>query len=173
MKDTTKKSLVIVIGLIISVVLIVLIASKFQSPATEDVGIVQNEVESTDIVVDEPDDTEENLITPPEIEIQDESTYETTSGDDVGTEQTIQPDVEEKPTYTEEQLSDPTQTPNGIPVESPTEENPEPTPVENQTATESSGSGLPGFDSVIVGGENQGTYVDDMYENGNKVGIMD
>ena len=87
-------------------------------------------------------------------------------------EQTIQGDSV-KPEYTEEELKDPTKTPDGTPVEG----TPEPqdhnnvTPPPEQPSTNTSG-GLPGFDHVPNAGENQGEYLDDMYENGNKIGIM-
>ena len=32
---------------------------------------------------------------------------------------------------------------------------------------------LPGFGYIENSGENQGQYAEDMYENGNKIGIMD
>lgn len=35
------------------------------------------------------------------------------------------------------------------------------------------GGGLPGFDNVPNAGANQGEHLDDMYENGNKIGDMD
>lgn len=65
--------------------------------------------------------TSENQITPeevcePTINIPDAGTM---NGIDYGTSQTIQPDVT-KPTYTQEQLTDPSQKPDGTPVDSPT-----------------------------------------------------
>ena len=45
------------------------------------------------------------------------------------------------------------------------------TPPPEQPSTNTSG-GLPGFDNVPNAGENQVTEADDMYENGNKIGIM-
>lgn len=97
---------------------------------------------------------------------------EENGADFTGTEQTIQGDSV-KPEYTEEELKDPTKTPDGTPVEG----TPEPqdhnnvTPPPEQPSTNTSG-GLPGFDHVPNAGENQGEYLDDMYENGNKIGIM-
>lgn len=51
-----------------------------------------------------------------------------------------------------------------------------PEDTEKKPAAESKpqgGGGLPGFDNVPDGGANQGEYLDDMYENGNKIGEMD
>ena len=117
MKDKTKRNLVIGASLLISATLIVMIANEFRKPPTEDVGIGKDPSQSTDIVVDEPDITEkEDEVNPIIPTIPDDE--EITSGDDTGTEQTIQPDPV-KPEYTEEELTDPTKTPDGQEVETP------------------------------------------------------
>lgn len=49
------------------------------------------------------------------------------------------------------------------------------TPTETEPAagsTNSSVRSIPGFGYVENSGENQGGTLDDMYENGNKIGIM-
>lgn len=45
-------------------------------------------------------------------------------------------------------------------------------PTPSESKPQNSG-GLPGFDYVPDGGANQGEHLDDMYENGNKIGSMD
>ena len=94
---------------------------------------------------------------------------------DTGTEQTIQGDVT-KPEYTEEELKNPDQKPNGEPVtdnDKVQDHNKVETPVTPPAPSKpSGGNSIPGFDNVPDGGANQGEYVDDMYENGNKVGTM-
>ena len=89
-----------------------------------------------------------------------------------GTEQTIQPDPV-KPEYTEDELKDPTKTPDGTPVEG----SPEPqdhnnvTPPPEQPSTNTSG-GLPGFDNVPNAGANQGGSIDSDGDINTQVGIM-
>lgn len=144
---------------------------------------------------------------------------DTMNGTDKGTSQTIQADAVTKPTYTESQLQDPTQTPDGGKVtvtesgEIVPEEIPEPEPpsvstnsssttvtttpststpstststpstststtspsTDTSTKTESDAGGayVPGFGYVPYNNTpNVGTQATDMYENGNKVGIM-
>jgi len=90
----------------------------------------------------------------------------------VSTEQTIQPDPV-KPEYTEDELKDPTKTPDGTPVEG----TPEPqdhnnvTPPPEQPSTNTSG-GLPGFDNVPNAGANQGGSIDSDGDINTQVGIM-
>lgn len=89
------------------------------------------------------------------------------------TEQSIQQEVTKPAEPSEEVKKDATQKPDGTKVDTP------PTPVEHDTYVppedtgENSGGGLPGFDNVPNGGDNQVIQADDMYENGNKIGIMD
>ncbi|WP_409969137.1 hypothetical protein RFF05_04115 [Bengtsoniella intestinalis] len=169
----TKKWLIIIGALIVCALLVALISQQMNGDVVEDDPLPTVTEEPTDVVVDitVPNEQKEEItITVPDIS---EDINQPAGAVDTGTEQTIQPDIPEKPTYTEEELSNPDQTPNSIPVEAPTEENPDPTPVENQIATENSSGGLPGFDDVPYMGENQAIYAEDMYENGNKVGIMD
>jgi len=100
-----------------------------------------------------------------------------------GSEQTIQPHAT-KPQYDEETLKDPTKTPDGTLLSEP------PRHVDHDTVTTppaegkpsgnggkngnggGSAGGLPGFENVPNAGENKVVSADDMYENGNKIGIM-
>lgn len=175
MNDKTKKWLVVAGGIAVSAVLLVLIAGAFKTPVSRDVDIPQSTSEVQDIVVDTPDMTEkENDIIVPPINIPEE--VKSSNGVGTGTEQTIQPDVEQKAAYTEEELTNPTQKPNGEKVDPPTEENPTPPQTQDKPQEQpsaSTGGGLPGFDNVPNAGGSENIYVDGMKENGNKIGIMD
>ena len=169
MTDKTKKRLVIASGLAISAVLVILIAGAFKTPTTDDVDIPNSSSEPQSVVVETPGTTEkENEIVVPK-------ETENLNGDDKGTDQTIQSDIPDKPTYTEEELTNPEQKPNGEKVDKPTEENPTPPQTQDKPTEKPSNptGGLPGFDNVPNAGENETIYVDGMKENGNKVGTMD
>ena len=103
-----------------------------------------------------------------------------------GTEQTIQPDVK-KPEPTEEQLTNPAQTPDGLKVDTPAPEEltnpdkkppnapkqPDPPKQPQGGDTQNGKIFIPGFGWVDDhGGGGQGTTDNEMYENGNKIGIM-
>ncbi|MCL2697545.1 MAG: hypothetical protein FWE74_05640 [Oscillospiraceae bacterium] len=109
-----------------------------------------------------------------------------------GTEQTIQPDIT-RPEPSEEQLTDPTRTPDGVVVEIPqpedlTDESNKPpdtvTPaseVSQEPDNQKPQGGdirdgeiyIPGFGWVDNhGGGGLATQADDMFESGNKIGIM-
>lgn len=174
MTDKTKKRLVIAGGLAISAVLVILIAGAFKTPITDDVDISNNSNKPQSIVVETPNTTEkENNIKVPDLEIPKET--ENPNDHDKGTDQTIQSDIPQKPTYTPEELTNPEQKPNGEKVDKPTQENPTPPHTQEPPREQPSKptGGLPGFDNVPNAGENETIYVDGMKENGNKVGVMD
>ena len=182
MNDKTKKWLFIAGGLALSAVLVVAIAGQFRTPPTQDVDIPPQSSSSQDVVVDTPDIAEkENNIEVPPIQIPEES--ESANGVDKGTEQTIQPDVPEKPTYTEEELTNLEQKPNSDKVtdsdkpqdHDKVEKTVTPPKTDNQPQGGDEKDGqiyVPGFGWIDDIGEGQGAVADDMYENGNKVGIM-
>lgn len=182
MNDKTRKHLIVTGGVVISVALLIMIGAKLtKEPVTEAV-VPKQSTENSEVVVDKPTDTatteKEEVVTVAPIEVTEEPQKDS-GAVDTGTDQTIQADIPEKPTYTEEQLTDPTQKPNGEKVDPPKAEEdkiPTATPKLEKTETTSkqntSGS-LPGFDSVPDGGSNQVIEADDMYENGNKIGDMD
>ncbi|MGB4659867.1 MAG: DUF6550 family protein [Mobilitalea sp.] len=182
MNDKTKKRLIVAGGMVMSVALIVMIGVRLTKAPTDEVVIPAQSAEISDVVVDNQNDEEtsekEEAVTVAPIEVTKEPQKDS-GAVDAGTDQKIQGDVPEKPTYTEEQLTDPTQKPNGEKVESPTVEDDTtptatPKPEKTETTTEQNTSGgLPGFDSVPDGGSNQVVEADDMYENGNKIGNMD
>lgn len=172
MNDKRKKQLVAVGGLAVSAALIGMIAWQFRKAPVKDVELSPQIDQVPNVVVESPYITEKEISVVP-IKIPTES--ETTSEDDTATEQTIQPDIPKKPTYTEEALTNPNQKPNGEQVEPPTPENPNPpqTQEKPQEKPVNPTGGLPGFDNVPNMGENKIIEAEDMYENGNKVGIMD
>lgn len=101
------------------------------------------------------------------------------------TEQSIQPEPTKPETPDEEVLKDPTTKPDGTKVEGTPEvvehdhvEKPDELPVDPDEPQAGDTSGgqiyIPGFGWVENhGGGGSGTVAEDMYENGNKIGIMD
>ena len=184
MKNNTKKWLTVAGCLAVCVVLVIVIASSFSKDKVTDDPLPPSSSQQSEVVVDPDsstlpptesgDDQEpgEDVTVHPETPDASTNTDEGNGADFTGTEQIIQPDPV-KPEYTEEDLKDPTKTPDGTPVDG----TPEPqdhnnvTPPPEQPST-NTGGGLPGFDNVPNAGENQVTEADDMYENGNKIGIM-
>lgn len=157
MNDKTKKRLIVAGGILISVVLIFMIGIRLQPNPVKDASVTAPTNGTDKVVVDgsKTESTEKKEVTVPAITTTPQPKAET-GGDDTGTEQTIQPDIPEKPTYTEEQLKDPTQKPSGEKVDPPKEDKkPATTTKPAQTATQNSSGGLPGFDSVPDGGSNQ------------------
>ncbi len=216
MTDFTKKWLTIAAGVALSGGLVLMIYNQTIAPKVSD-SLIDKEVgESNQLVVTTPEGetggnssekeevsltippitsesggnvTEEPEIHPdPNISIPEAGTM---NGNDQGTEQTIQPDVPQKPTYSEEQLADPTQTPSGgavtqtetgsIPVETPDsttttqpepESEPEPIPPSTNQEGEGEGKYVDGFGWVPYSGPNEAIFAYDMYESGIKVGTM-
>lgn len=185
-----KKSLILGIGILISIFLIVLIARSFmQNPELElsDAAITTpvNNISTEKISIENPLPSEKEVIKEIIVEpivIPDEPTEEN-SAVDKGTEQTIQGDIPEKPVYTEAELTNPTQKPTGEKVE-PDKNDEEQVSTESQNPIkDSSPAGgdtkqgqifIPGFGWVKdEGGGAQGTTAEDMFENGNKIGNMD
>lgn len=188
--DQMKKSLILGIGILISIFLIVLIARSFmQNPELElsDAAITTpvNNISTEKISIENPLPSEKEVIKEIIVEpivIPDEPTEEN-SAVDKGTEQTIQGDIPEKPVYTEAELTNPTQKPTGEKVE-PDKKDEEQVSTESQNPIkDSSPAGgdtkqgqifIPGFGWVKdEGGGAQGTTAEDMFENGNKIGNMD
>lgn len=184
MKDSTKKWLTITGGLVICAILVFVISQQFtKDKPTDDLPPV-NSSQQGEVVVDpdssipttDPDassDINENDLTVnPQTPPNDTSSNAGNGAVSSGTEQTIQADPEVPEEPDEETLTDPSQKPDGTPVEGT------PTPEDHDTyqppepPSTNTGGGLPGFDNVPNAGENQVTEADDMYENGNKIGIM-
>ncbi|MDK9711236.1 DUF6550 family protein [Acidaminobacter sp.] len=182
MNDKTKKRVVLACGLVISVALIVMIGARFtEAPVAEEVNKAQN-TEISEVVVENPNGVETNKndeVKVEPIEVPKETQVDS-GADDTGTDQKIQGDVPDKPTYTEEQLTDPTQKPDGEKVDPPKSEDKNPTttttpkPNKPVTTTEQKPSGgLPGFDSVPDGGANQVINGESDGDINKEVGSMD
>lgn len=197
--EKIKRRLVVGCGVILCIGLITVITLQFdKAPAGED-KLPEESSAVTEIIVDpgevqteesREESEEADLIIEPESSTAAE-TEETSVPVDSRpaqtdqTEQSIQPEVTKPETPSEEVLTDPTQKPDGTKVESPPvpvehEEvvapiEPEPAPDEPQAGDTQNGQiYIPGFGWMQNnGGGGSGTTADDMYENGNKIGIMD
>ena len=185
MKNSTKKWLTIAGCLVVCAVLVVVIASRFAGETVTDGDLPSSSSQQGDVVVDPdsgtlntdaPDNSEQagdDVTVDPEIPSGDLSESSGNGADSTGTEQTIQADAVKPETPDEEVLTDPSQKPDGTPVEgTPTPEDHDSYEPPAPPSTNTSG-GLPGFENVPNAGANQGEYLEDMYENGNKIGIMD
>ncbi len=170
MNNRTKKWTVAAGCLAVCVILAVLINSQFQKHPIIDEPIMPQDEQNSDVTVNTPETEEkEILVTIPDIA---EPENEDNGAISSGTEQTIQKDVE-KPEYTEEQLTDPTQKPDGEKItEPPKPEDHDKVEIPKEES-KPKGGGLPGFENVPDAGENKVIEADDMYENGNKIGNMD
>ena len=184
MTENTKKWLTVAGCLVVCAILVAVIASSFSKDKVTDDLHPPSSSQQGDVVVDpdsstqppaEFDDSQEpgdDVTVNPETPDANTNTGEGNGADFTGTEQTIQGDPV-KPEYTEEELKDPTKTPDGTPVEG----SPEPqdhnnvTPPPEQPSTNTSG-GLPGFDNVPNAGENQGGSIDSDGDINTQVGIM-
>lgn len=182
MNDKTKKRVVLACGLVVSVALIVMIGARFtKAPVSEEVNKAQN-TEISEVVVENPNGAETNKNDEVKVEpiVVPKETQVDSGADDTGTDQTIQGDVPDKPTYTEAQLTDPTQKPDGEKVDPPKSDDKNPTttttpkPNKPVTTTEQKPSGgLPGFDSVPDGGANQVINGESDGDINKEVGSMD
>lgn len=199
MKNRTKKWLLVAGCLVICAVMIGVIGNRFGRDPVQDDPALKTEVGSggvvvdagTDAVKDNKDDITVPVVVKPDKTIPTDNNAES-GAVFTGTEQTIQSDPV-KPEYDEAALGDPNKTPDGVKVDTPLQDElkdkdnkPTDTPVTPPPPTEKpsgnggsnngnsggSSGGLPGFNNVPNGGENKGTYNDDMRENGNKIGIM-
>lgn len=124
------------------------------------------------------EDSEEETETIDETESKEETTQEKTDA----VKQSIQPEVTKPEEPESEVLADPTQRPDGTPAEIPAETtgtgaaaSPELEVSEPQAGDTNDGQiYIPGFGWVEdEGGGVNSVPLDDMYENGNKIGIMD
>ena len=201
--EKTKRYLAVGGGILVCIVLITAIGLRFgREPAAEDV-LPEESAAVTEMVVNpaeirtEEESREPEIETAPTVILPETETDTVQEEPDVPTdsrpaqtgqaEQSIQPDVKKPETPEEEVLTDPTQKPDGTPMETP------PAPVEHDAAatpeiqepaqapdepqagdTQNGQIYIPGFGWVEDhGGGSSGTVAEDMYENGNKIGIMD
>nr|WP_312354744.1 DUF6550 family protein [Aminipila sp.] len=178
MKNNRKKWIAVAGCLALCAVLVVLIGQQFKAEKPVDTPLSSQSSEMGDVTVDskEPNSEEKEVIVTPPDTTQPESTDNGAVSS--GTEQTIQGDVN-KPEYTEEQLKDPTQKPNGEkvteedkPVEHDKVEKPKDTPKQESSPKPSGGNSIPGFDNVPNAGANQGEIVDGDGDINKQVGTM-
>lgn len=179
MNNRTKKWLVVAGCLVICTALVVLIGKGFTKAPIPDAPIHAADDAGSGVIVSPDAGQPSQGESKPVVVIQPDTQPASNGAVSSGTEQTIQPDVtkpeepekppaaidtekpHEKPT--DPALTDPAKKPSD-----PPESNPTP-----PSQPQNSGGKLPGFDNVPNAGENKGHQADDMYENGNKIGIMD
>ena len=185
MTEKTKRTALITAGVLLCAVLAVGIAGRFAArPATDDPTIS-----------DDVQETKEPIVKVNEPEVKIEGNTETPAekadpGKDAvssGTEQTIQgtptkPDAPEKPEapgqvqkdHTAEDVPEADRNKETPPAYQPeqTEVKPQPTEPAGGSTNEAGQVYIPGFGYVTPSGPNDGGTLDDMYENGNKIGIM-
>lgn len=178
MNDKTKKWLLIAGGLALSAVLVVVIAGQFQTEKPTDALLPSQSSSVSDVTVDQ--GTQDNAEKEKDVVIQTPDTTQPASSDngavDTGTEQTIQGDVT-KPEYTEEELKNPEQKPNGDSVtenDKVQDHDKVETPIAPHAPSKpSGGNSIPGFNNVPNAGANQGEYVDGDGDINKQVGTMD
>ena len=178
MSDKNKRRLVVGVSLAACAILVVLIGSRFMTEPQTDDPIPSQSSEPSDVTVDTDTEKKSEVVSAPDISSAagTDSSVPAGSGDDSGTEQTIQSDVT-KPEYSDEQLTNPSQKPNGESATTPTPSsgNTNTSPSEGTSSNDSgkSSGGLPGFDNVPNLGENQGGTIDGDGDINKQVGIMD
>lgn len=185
MRNKLMKRLVVTGGIIVIVFLVILLGGRFQKEPYAEEPIPTDTNTNSEVIVNNPDiletedkEEKENKVTVAPIIT--EGPSQDDNAEDAKTEQKIQEDIPSKPTYTEEQLADPTKKPNGEKVEEPKvkenkttatpkpEENTNNNPEDNNTS-----GGLPGFDDVPDGGANQVIDGDSDGDIDKQVGTMD
>ena len=181
MKDKSKRAWLIALGALVCVALVVAIAGRFASPAVTDPQLTGETPDSSGPVVDidaPEDDDKQNVVIQIDAGGQGAHGSDPASGaDSDGTEQSIQaepvkPEAPENPVPVEDGHDG-----GDVPENERNTETP-PTYEETPTVTTPSepqgGDGyLPGFGYIESSGEGTVTHDDSIYENGNKVGIMD
>lgn len=203
MKRKHKQMLLIAGCAVACTVLVAVIGSRFRTPLEITSTGAESSTETESVTMEmEPNPeiqetsteraTEETPEETKEIVIQTESakpaeSRETKAAVPVQTdqkEQAIQPSPEKPTAPPEEVLSDPTQKPDGEKVEGtpvaeeheavvPPSEPPAQAGEPQYWDTQDGKIYVPGFGWIDEIGEGQGTVAEDMYENGNKIGIMD
>ena len=171
MSDKTKRRLTIAGAVVICIALVVAIGMRFAKEPVRPDASSQEPVSSSEMAPDIQDKTDKKeVVVSPQPTTEPESSETLPPQTDLP-EQKLQPDPVKPETPAKPELPKDADTTN---PSKPPEYRPEDT--EKKPAAESKpqgGGGLPGFDNVPDGGANQGEYLDDMYENGNKIGEMD
>jgi len=185
MRNKPMKRLALAGGIVVIVFLIILLEKGFQKePYTEEpIPTDRNKnsevvVNNSDILEKEDNEEKENKVNVAPIIT--EGPSQDDNAENAKTEQRIQEDIPPKPTYTEEQLADPTKKPSGEKVEEPkikdNKTTATPTPEKNMNnipEDNNSSGGLPGFDDVPEGGANQVIDGDSDGDIDKQVGTMD
>ncbi len=172
MSDKTKRRLVITGAAVLCIALVAAIGMRFAKEPVKPDSFSQEVVSSSEVAPDMQNNTEEKemVVSPQPTTSEPESTKNLPPQTDLSEQQLqpdpVKPEVPENPVLPEDaDTTDPSKTP---------EYEAEDTEKKPTSGSESQSSGgLPGFDNVQDVGANQGEYLDDMYENGNKIGIMD
>ncbi|MFZ5944296.1 MAG: DUF6550 family protein [Bacillota bacterium] len=180
--DKTKKRLTIAGLGVVCVALVIAIASQFKPEVPKELSIQPSSTVSDEVnpaeVIPSPS-TEVNV---PSINPDEASAPPVGTGDSTGTEQSIQAEVTKPTKPPQEVKTDPSKTPDGEKVDTVTpvehdkvtkpESTPTPSTPKSGDKNEKGQIWVPGFGWVDNSGGNVGTKADDMYENGNKIGIM-
>lgn len=200
LNERMKRRLAVLGCVVVGAVLIAAIGSQFRGEAqgsnqaeaqteqTEAVTVAVIQTETTEAAVTE----EETEPTKPDIIVRTEPATEPSRTEPTAalpaqtdrTEQAVQPAPEKPTAPPEEVLKNPTQKPDretveGTPEAIPHEEVVQPSETPAQAGepqygdTQNGKIYVPGFGWIDEIGEGQGTVAEDMYENGNKIGIMD
>lgn len=194
MTERTKRYLAVGAGTIVCIGLIAAISLQFGKAPSLESDVPEESSAVTEIIVDPSIDSKEKesengsgVTLPPEKETgqsaEEQAAVDSRPAQTDQPEQSIQPDVTKPEPPSEETLHDPTTKPDGTKVDTPPEpvehdavEQPEELPSEPSVPkggdTKDGQVYLPGFGWVTDTG-GTGTTADDMYENGNKIGIMD
>ncbi len=167
-KNTVIKSIVLTIGVIGIIAMIFAIWQKFQKPTITDPTIIVTESENKEGVIVEIPEIKADEPTMPKSEegIKEEMGGEST--EDIVVEETT-PETEDK-TEKEEipkvevEPVEPEQ-PNDLDQTPPAPQPPKESPKEDEVY-------VPGFGYIKKGGPNKCEIAEDMYENGNKIGVM-
>lgn len=182
MKDKSKHTWLIVLGSLACVALVVVIAGRFSAPpAATDPALNSGTPASSESVVDI--DTPENT-DKPEVVVQIDAGGKGNDADPAagadgdGTEQSIQakpakPEAPDNPTPVEDGHDDENVPENERNLETPPTYKPGQTTVTTPSEPQGGDGYLPGFGYIESSGEGTVTVNEDMYENGNKVGVMD
>lgn len=202
LNERMKRRLAVLGCVVVGAVLIAAIGSQFRGEAqgsnqaetrteqTEAVTVAVIPTETTEAATEEETEpTKSDIIvrTEPATEPSRAGTTEPTAAlpaQTDRTEQAVQPAPEKPTAPPEEVLKNPAQKPDGETVEGtpeaiPHEEVVQPSEAPAQTGepqygdTQNGKIYVPGFGWIDEIGEGQGTVAEDMYENGNKIGIMD
>ena len=182
MKDKAKRTWLIVLGALVCVALVVAIAGRFSAPpAATDPALDSGTPATSEPVVgiDTPDNNGK-----PEVVVQIDTGGKGNDADPAagadsdGTEQSIQaeptkPEPPETPTPVEDNHDAEDVPENERNTETPPTYKPEQTTVTTPSEPQGGEGYLPGFGYIESSGEGTVTHDDTIYENGNKVGVMD